>query len=99
MDGYRGSWPAIGPWPAIGAWPATGANIYIYNEMKQSEVHRPRERESARSRCDFIAQWLEGATRPWVRFPAGLHCVFSSFFIRIRLSVLLSLSGLKEKRI
>ena len=28
MDGYRGSWPAIGPWPAIGAWPATGANIY-----------------------------------------------------------------------
>ena len=22
MDGYRGSWPAIG------AWPATGANIY-----------------------------------------------------------------------
>ena len=29
MDGYRGSWPAIGPWPAIGAWPATGANIYF----------------------------------------------------------------------
>ena len=29
MDGYRGSWPAIGPWPAIGAWPATGANTYV----------------------------------------------------------------------
>ena len=27
MDGYRGSWPAIGPWPAIGAWPATWAHI------------------------------------------------------------------------
>ena len=30
------------------------------------------------SRCGFVAQWLERATRPWVRFPAGLRCVFSS---------------------
>ena len=35
--------------------------------------------------------------RPWVRFPAGLRCVV--FFRLIRLSVLLSLSEMKEKRI
>ena len=38
MDGYRGSWPAIGPWPAIGAWPATGANIYIYKTVVSDRV-------------------------------------------------------------
>ena len=29
------------------------------------------------SRCGFLAQWLERATKSWVRFPAGLRCVFS----------------------
>ena len=58
------------------------------------------EKFTRSSRCGFVAQWLERATR--IRktlgsIPSGaaLFC----FFHLIRLSVLLSLSELKEKRI
>ena len=51
------------------------------------------------SHCGFVAQWLERATRKTLGSIPGGAALLNMFFRLIQLSVLLSLSELKEKRI
>ena len=69
---------------------------------KRTDSLQGESREFTRcSRCGFVAQWLERATRPDDSQDPGFDSRRGcAVFLRlIRLSVLLSLSELKEKRI